>query len=380
MSTDPYLSNRVGGVNTANFVDDIPKKDKLYVDMLFFESNFKGIMPFEISVDTKKAKGVMRLSFIKKIDELQDVIKTYPEFSKPVSIAEVVKFAKQAFYNGNPEYYQLPDNSEMAFMAEYLPKMNSKKKTLLNSFVDTNLQITRISVQMANIGTNEIKRIQQDLKPKIDSIFNPEKYEVKVTGTSVVFLKGTNYLIKNLRESLILAIILIAFIMALLFSSLRMILLSLIPNLIPQLLTAAMMGYFGIPIKPSTILIFSIALGISADNTIQFLSRYRFELRLNKGNIKESVLYALGEAGYSMIYSSVVLCLGFSIFMLSTFGGTQAMGLLISFTLLLGIISNLFLLPSLLLSLEKYITTKKIGKNKFETATDVDAEALKMEQ
>ena len=151
-------------------------------------------------------------------------------------------------------------------------------------------------------------------------------------------------------------------------------------NLIPQLLTAAMMGYFGIPIKPSTILIFSIALGISADNTIQFLSRYRFELRLNKGNIKESVLYALGEAGYSMIYSSVVLCLGFSIFMLSTFGGTQAMGLLISFTLLLGIISNLFLLPSLLLSLEKYITTKKIGKNKFETATDVDAEALKMEQ
>jgi len=351
---------------TGNIVDDIPKKDPLYVDMLFFEKNFKGIMPFEISIDTHKDKGVMRLSVIKKIDELQDVLKTYPELSKPVSIAEVVKFAKQAFYNGNPEFYQLPDNSEMAFMAEYLPKMNSKKKTILNSFVDTNLRITRISVQMANIGTNDIKRIQQDLKPKIDSIFNPEKYDVKVTGTSVVFLKGTNYLIKNLRESLILAIILIACIMALLFSSLRMILLSLIPNLIPQLLTAAMMGYFGIPIKPSTILIFSIALGISADNTIQFLSRYRFELRLNKGNIKESVLYALGEAGYSMIYSSVVLCLGFSIFMLSTFGGTQAMGLLISFTLFLGVISNLFLLPSLLLSLEKFLSTQRIRKNTFE--------------
>ncbi len=350
---------------TGNIVDDIPKKDALYVDMLFFERNFKGIMPFEISIDTRKDKGVMRLSVIKKIDELQDVLKTYPELSKPVSIAEVVKFAKQAFYNGNPEFYNLPDNSEMAFMAEYLPKMNAKKKTILNAFVDTNLRMTRISVQMANIGTNDIKRIQQDLKPKIDSIFNPEKYDVKITGTSVVFLKGTNYLIKNLRESLILAIILIALIMALLFSSLRMIILSLIPNLIPQLLTAAMMGYFGIPIKPSTILIFSIALGISADNTIQFLSRYRFELRLNKGNIRESVLYALGEAGYSMIYSSVVLCLGFSIFMLSTFGGTQAMGLLISFTLFLGVISNLFLLPSLLLSLEKFLKTKHYKKNKF---------------
>jgi predicted RND superfamily exporter protein len=319
-------------------------------------------MPFEISIDTKKDKGVMRLSVIRKLDELQNVIHSYPEFSKPISVAEVVKFSKQAFYNGNPEYYQLPDNSEMSFMAEYLPKINSKKRTLMNSFVDTNLRVCRISVQMANIGTNDIKRIQEDLRPRIDSIFNPDKFDVKITGTSVVFLKGTNYLIKNLIQSLVLAIILIAFLMAALFSSIRMIVLSLIPNLIPQLLTAALMGYFGISIKPSTILIFSIALGISVDNTIHFLSRYRLELKINNGNIRESVLFALGEAGYSMIYSSVVLYLGFSIFMLSTFGGTQAMGLLISFTLLLGIICNLFLLPSLLLSLENKIISKRFKK------------------
>ncbi len=361
---------------TGNIVDDIPQKDPLYVDMMFFEQNFKGIMPFEISIDTKKDKGVMRLGFIKKIDELQDVIKTYPELSKPLSIAEVVKFAKQAFYNGNPEYYQLPDNSEMSFMAEYLPKVNNKKRTILNSFVDTNLRQTRISIQMANIGTNDINRIQKSLRPKIDSIFNPDKYDVKITGTSVVFLKGTNYLIKNLAQSLILAIILIALLMAVLFSSIRMIILSLIPNLIPQLMTAAMMGYYGISIKPSTILIFSIALGISVDNTIHFLSRYRLELRINNGNIKESVVYALGEAGYSMIYSSIVLYLGFSIFMLSTFGGTQAMGLLISFTLLLGIICNLFLLPSLLLSLEHRITTKRFNKPMIEMFEVEDDEKI----
>ena len=347
--------------------------------MLFFEQNFKGIMPFEISIDTKKDKGVMRLGFIRKIDELQDVIKTYPELSKPLSIAEVVKFAKQAFYNGNPEYYQLPDNSEMSFMAEYLPKVNNKKRTILNSFVDTNLRQTRISVQMANIGTNDINRIQKSLKPKIDSIFNPDKYDVKITGTSVVFLKGTNYLIKNLAQSLVLAIFLIALLMAVLFSSFRMIVLSLIPNLIPQLMTAAMMGYYGISIKPSTILIFSIALGISVDNTIHFLSRYRLELRINNGNIKESVVYALGEAGYSMIYSSIVLYLGFSIFMLSTFGGTQAMGLLISFTLLLGIICNLFLLPSLLLSLENKINSKRFNKPILEII-DENVEDEKIEE
>lgn len=357
---------------TGNIVDDIPKKDPLYVDLLFFESNFKGIMPFEISIDTKKDKGVMRLSVIKKIDELQKIIHSYPELSKPLSIAEVVKFAKQAYYNGNPDFYQLPDNGELSFMAEYLPKLNNKKRSIMNSFVDTNFRVTRISVQMANIGTNDIKRIQENLRPRIDSIFNPQKYDVKITGTSVVFLKGTNYLIKNLIQSLILAIILIALLMAVLFSSVRMIILSLIPNLIPQLLTAALMGYFDISIKPSTILIFSIALGISVDNTIHFLSRYRLELRINNGNIRESVLFALGEAGYSMIYSSVVLYLGFSIFMLSTFGGTQAMGLLISFTLLLGIICNLFLLPSLLLSLENLITTKNFNKPIIKLFNDED--------
>ncbi len=344
---------------TGNIVDDIPKRDPMYVDLTFFEQNFKGIMPFEISIDTKKDKGVMRMPFIRKIDQLQQVIATYPELSKPLSVAEVVKFAKQAFYNGDPEFYSVPDNSELAFMADYIPKVNNKKKTILNNFVDTTMRKTRVSVQMANIGTKEIQTLRNNIRPRIDSIFDPAKYDVKITGTSVVFLEGTRYLTGNLIESLILAVIVIALLMAFLFSSLRMIILSLIPNLVPQLLTAAMMGYFDITIKPSTIIIFSIALGISMDNTIQYLSRYRLELRRSKGNIKESVIYALGETGYSMVYSSIVLFLGFSIFTLSTFGGTQAMGFLISFTLLTGMFTNLLILPSLLLTLDKFSTSKR---------------------
>lgn len=344
---------------SGNVVDDIPHKDKLYTDLMFFEKNFNGIMPFEISIDTQKDKGVLRLSVIKKIEYLQKQLNQHHELSSPLSISEVVKFSKQAFYNGNPDFYQLPDNDEMSFMVDYMPKMNNKKKTILNSFVDTNFRETRISVQMANIGTKEIKKLNDDLRPIIDSIFPQDKFKVTVTGTSVVFLKGTSYLIKNLAQSLILAVILITILIATLFSSFRMIVLALLPNLIPQLLTAALMGFAGIPVKPSTILIFSIALGISVDNTIHFLSRYRYELSLNKGNIRESAIYALGEAGYSMIYSSVVLFLGFSIFIFSGFGGTQALGILISFSLLIGIICNLFLLPSMLMSLEKLLKNRK---------------------
>lgn len=377
----------IGGVmllkTTGNMVDDISEKDKMYKDLLFFEDHFNGVMPFEITVDTKRKKGILRSNTLEKLDQLQDTLAKYPQFSKPLSVVEVVKFSKQAFFRGDSSYYSLPDNQERNFILPYVPMMKSNKRTLMNSFVDTSLQITRISVQMANIGTNEIDSIQRGLETKIDKIFPPDQYEVTLTGSSIVFLKGTNYLVNNLIMSLILALIVIAGLMALTFSSFKMIVISLIPNLIPQLLTAAMMGYAGIPIKPSTILIFSIALGISVDNTIHFLSRYRQQLLLNDWRIKESVLAALNETGFSMIYSAAVLFFGFAIFILSSFGGTEALGYLVSFTLLVAMLSNLFVLPSLLLTMDKRIITKAFKEPLLEILNeegDIELDDLEIEE
>lgn len=347
---------------TGNVVDDIPKKDPLYKDLLFFEREFKGTLPFEIMIDTRKEKGAQNLATLKRMDRLQDTLMSYAEFSKPLSVAELVKFGRQAFYRGNPDDYQLPSSNEMNFMAAYLPQMEKGSRSLLNNFLDSNMQRARISVQMANIGTHDIARIRDELRPKIDSIFNPDRYDVTITGTSVVFLKGTDYLVRNLMTSLLLAIVVILLIMSLLFNSAKMVGISMIPNLLPQLLTAALMGYAAISIKPSTILIFSIALGISVDNAIHFLSRYRMELRLTNFDIRKSVLSALKETSYSMVYSSIVLFFGFAMFTLSTFGGTEAMGFLVSFTLLIAVLSNLLLLPSLLLTLEKRATTKRFSE------------------
>jgi predicted RND superfamily exporter protein len=347
---------------TGRMVDDIGKNTVLYQDLLFLEKNFKGVMPLEISIDTKKKKGVMSLSTLKKIDRLQDSLRNYPELSRPLSVVEVVKFAKQAFYNGDSSMYSLPNGNEMVFMIDYLPKFGKQKKTIVNSFIDSNLQVTRISVQMANIGTRDIQRIRDDLKPKIDSIFNPQKYDVNITGTSVVFLKGTDFLVSNLGTSLIFAIIMIAIIITFLFTSARIVIISLLANILPQIITAGMMGYIGISIKPSTILIFSIALGISIDNAILYLSRYRQQLSMRKWNIHECVVEALKETSFSMIYSSSVLFLGFSIFAFSSFGGTQSMGYLISLTLFIAMFCNLFLLPSLLLTFGKRGTPKSFKK------------------
>lgn len=367
---------------TGRIVDDIPKRDQLYKDLEFFERNINGVMPLEISIDTKKPNGVLRLSTLRKIEQLQEVLATYPELSKPLSVAEVVKFAKQAFYGGNEKMYALPNSQEKNFIMQYVPKMEGKQRTIINSFVDTTLRYTRISVQMANIGTTEIKRIKDELRPQIDSIFPPDHYDVKITGTSVVYLKGTNYLVKNLLTSLILALVVISILMALLFTSARMVMISMAPNLIPQIMTAAMMGFLAISVKPSTILIFSIALGISVDNAIHFLSRYRLQLRINDWNIKISVIRALSETGFSMIYSSVVLFFGFIIFTLSSFGGTEALGYLIAFTLLVALLSNLFLLPSLLLTLDKRITTKRFSEpflEIFDEEIDIELDELQIE-
>ena len=374
---------------TGNIVDDISRKDKLYKDLMFFEKHFKGVMPLEISIDSKTSNGIFanKGKTLYKIKRLHRLLKRDSVFSKylsrPLSLVDGISFLYQAHKGGDPKYYVLPPPTKLADLNQYTRGMDSTDKHPFRSFIDSTNRITRVSIQMANIGTKEISMITDRLRPEIDKIFPPDEYNVLLTGTSVVFLKGSSYLVKNLLTSLLLALLVISMLMALLFTSARMIIISLIPNLIPQLMTAALMGYLDIPIKPSTILIFSIALGISVDNAIHFLSRYRLQLKLNNWEIKASVLAALRETGYSMIYSSVVLFFGFGIFILSSFGGTEALGYLISFTLLIALLSNLFLLPSLLLSLDKYITTRSFREpllEIFDEEDDIDLDELVIEE
>jgi uncharacterized protein len=360
---------------SGKVVDDFRSDDPTLIDLKFFETNFGGVMPFEISVDTKKRNGVLVYSTIQKIDKLQNTINQHPEFSKPLSLIEVFKFARQAYYGGDPGKYSLPSSMEKNFIFGYIPQnVSGTGNSLLKSFIDSTKQITRISFQMADVGTNHMDSLMASILPQVDSIFDKGKFDVKVTGNSVVYARGTNFLIRNLFESVIIAIILISILMAFLFSSFRMILVSMVPNIIPLVITAAIMGFAGIPIKPSTIIVFSIALGISVDNAIQYLSRYRHELKINNGAIKLSAINALREAGFSMIYTSIVLVLGFSVFIVSEFGGTQALGILISTTLLIAMFFNVMVLPSLLLTLDKRLVSKSFTEPIIEIYEENDAE------
>ena len=346
---------------SGSLLEDMPKKADFFQDIQFFEEEFDGIMPLEFMINTQRKNGVTKLTNLKKIEQLVHEIEEIPELSSPLSVVDLAKYAKQTYYNGNPKYFDLPTRQETNFIMPYIKSLDQLQEGT-GTFVDSTGQYARVTTFMKDVGTEEMERIEAKLLPEIEKIFPPNQYEVIMTGKALIFQKGTRYLVKNLVLSLSLAIVLIALFMAWMFRSLRMIIISLVPNLLPLLMTAGMMGFLGIPIKPSTILVFSIAFGISVDDTIHFLAKYRQELKDNHWKIKRSVYPALRETAVSMFYTSIVLFFGFSVFMISSFGGTVALGGLVSATLLFAMLANLLLLPSLLLSLERSIANKNTLK------------------
>jgi predicted RND superfamily exporter protein len=346
--------------NDAHIVDDLPKSDKVFVDLKFFERNFKGVMPLEIIVDTKTKRGVVsNLTVIRKMDELSALLSSYPEVGHPLSIANGIKYANQAYFGGDSAFYQVPSDFGAAFLQPYLMAKSSDKNSmssrLLNSFIDSNKQKARISVSMADIGTSKLPKLLNRIRPEVYKIFDSTKYNVTFTGTSVTFLEGSKFIVHSLRDSLILAFLIIFGCMIALFRSWRILLISIVVNIVPLLITAGLMGWLGIRIKPSTVLVFSVALGITIDVTIRFLVNFKQELAMHDDSIADTVHRTIHDTGLSIIYTSLILIAGFGVFMLSQFDGTKSLGYLTSMTLLLAMVTNLTLLPALLLWMDSVI-------------------------
>ncbi|MFN0048655.1 MAG: efflux RND transporter permease subunit [Cytophagales bacterium] len=333
----------------AFMVDDMPARSTVKPDLAFFEQNFSGVMPLEVLIDLGKKRAAYNLKNLQKIGEFEDYIRTESVVSPPFSILSIIKSATQAYYNDTPENYRIPLNSEKGFILKYFSGSNNDL-TIIRSFVDTNAQVVRFSMKVADLGTKNMDDfINGRLKPKINEIFAGTEFKVDVTGTSLLFLKGNQYLLNDLTESMLWAFALISLMMAFMFTDIKMIIISVIPNLIPMLITAGIMGLFDIRMKISTAVIFSISFGITIDSTIHYLSKFSQELP-NCDTVLEAVLKSLKEEGISMIYTSIVLILGFSIFICSEFGGTIALGMLTCFTLFFALLTNMILLPALLVT------------------------------
>lgn len=343
---------------TGNLSEEFKKSDPVYQDLRFLEKRFGGVVPLELVIDTKRQGGAYKASTLKRMDRLQADMEQVRGVSRSLSLGDGLKFAKQAYYRGDSNFYALPTAQERSFIMDFIPRDQGAENSLLSSMVDSTGRYARISMQVEDMGKEESAYLQEALRESIERNFPSEKYAVTVTGAWIVFQKGTTYLIKNLVVSLTMAVAVIALVMAFIFRSFAMVLVSLIPNLFPLLMTAGIMGFFNIPLKPSTILVFSVAFGISIDDTIHFLAKYRQELKITNYNIGQSVLLAIRETGVSMFYTSIVLFFGFCVFTASSFGGIIALGILVSITLVIAMIGNLLILPTLLLSFERLIINK----------------------
>lgn len=341
-------------------VDDLPKSDRIYTDLRFFESNFKGVMPLEIVVDTKKKTGVTRvLNNLERIDSLSQFLNSLPDIARPLSITDGLKFARQAFFEGDSSSYSMPSEFDLPALIQYLnfkgdtsSSKNSLAK-LATTFMDSDRQKARISVSMKDVGSKRLPEILDTIRGRVNQLFDPAKYNVQLTGTSVTFLEGSRYIINGLKDSIMWAFVLIALCMLYLFRSARILVCSLIPNIIPLLITAGIMGWTGILLKPSTVLVFSVALGIAIDVTIRFLVNYKQELPRTNYDMKQTVIETIHSTGISIIYTSLVLIAGFIIFCFSGFDGTKALGWLTSLTLVTATLTNLVLLPAILISFVK---------------------------
>ena len=343
---------------SGNLIEDMPTNSEFVKDIKFFEKEFKGVLPLEVMIDSRRKNGMTRLANLKRMNDFHEHILKIPELSNPISIVNLSKYIKQSFYNGNPNYFQLPSSQENTFISSYIKNSNFKLGEK-NSYINETGQIARVTTMIGEIDTEVMEGIEESLLKGIELYFPKDRFDVTLTGKTLGYLKGTKFLIKNLLISLFLAIMLISLMITYLFRSYKMVIISLVPNILPLLFTAGVMGFLNIPIKPSTILVFSIAFGISVDDTIHFLVKYRQELIANNWKIRKSVFSSLRETGISMFYTSVVLFFGFSVFMTSSYGGTIALGGLVSTTLLFAMLANLVLLPSLLISLEKNISNKR---------------------
>jgi predicted RND superfamily exporter protein len=332
-------------------VDDLPKNNRIYTDLKYFENRFHGVLPLEIFIDTKKKNGATTLPVLQKMDELSAALRAHPQVSKPLSITEAIKFARQAYYDGDSSSYAVPNSFDVAFLLPYLRMKTDNSKSqfnqLIRSFIDSSKRYARISVGIADVGSIQLPKLLDSIRQETHAIFDSSRYDIRFTGTSITFLEGSYFIIHSLKESLLLALIMIVVCMFLLFRNWRIVLISILTNIIPLLITAGVMGFCNIPLKPSTVLVFSVALGIAIDVTIRFLVNYKQDL-LSHTDIESTVRATIQETGISIIYTSLILAAGFIVFLVSQFDGTKALGYLTALTLLLAMITNLTILPALL--------------------------------
>ena len=339
----------ISRIEIDNFLlEDLHDEDPHKQDFLFFEKHFSGVRPFEMAFSVgDSAETVLDREVILEVNKIEKYLKEEYGLGAIMSPVSLVKHTNMGLFGGNPDRFLVPE-SKRAFADIRRKIKNQDYRGPFRMYYTEDRKMGRISGKMTDDGGKLIKEKNEKLLKFIEENIDSNLVECRLTGMALLIDKNNETLASNMMNGLLIAFGIIALIMGILYRSLIIIFISLIPNMLPLLVIGGVMGFSGIDLKVSTSIIFTIAFGIAVDDTIHYMSKLRLELGKGK-----PLLYALKRTsistGKAITVTTLILCSGFITLILSTFTSTYYIGLLITITLVMAVLSDLLLLPVLLI-------------------------------
>lgn len=326
---------------------DLRKDHPLVQDFSFISESYGGSRPQEISIQLRdSSEEIFSAGVLTELEKVESYLENEYKLKNINSPLSFIKSANQVFNSGRSSAYQIPDSNTLRLLLsqdlEEEFKANSDRILFSSDFKQG-----RIMGFLPDLGSRKVYQMNADFYRFLEEELPNRRCEYRFTGTSHLLELNTEFLAMDILSGLALAVLGISLFMGLVLRSGKVVLIALLPNILPLLCLAAIMAIFGISIKISTAIIFLIALGISVDDSIHFLSHYRLERKEN--GVVESVKNTYIHTGRAIILTSAILSLGFLVLCLSNFLGTFYIGALVALSMILALIADLLLLPALIL-------------------------------
>ena len=317
------------------------------------DENMAGAMSMVIMVDTHTSDGLYNPRLLQAMDQLQSRIETsYSEqVTRTNSLANIVKDTYKIMSDDDPAYYRVPDDDQMISQLLYL--FNSANPEDRRALVSDDYSRSHISLNIYNAGSYQYQRFFEEISQEIDEVFGPlesefPELEVYLTGSMALLMRMADEVANSQFSSFTFAIAVISVIMIITLGSLQGGLMAMIRNMIPALLGFGLMGLLGIALDTDTLLIAPLIIGIAVDDTIHFMTHYRVEL-IRTGSISESLVSTIRDVGQAVMFTTMVLGLGFALLSFSDYLGMAKMGFFGSAAIFVALLCDLFLIPAMII-------------------------------
>ena len=317
------------------------------------DENMAGAMSMVIMVDTHTSDGLYNPRLMQAMDQLQNRIETRysDQVTRTNSLANIVKDTYQIMSDDDPAYYRVPDDSQMISQLLYL--FNSANPEDRRALVSDDYSRSHISLNIYNAGSYQYQRFFEEISQEIDEVFGPlesafPELEVYLTGSMALLMRMADEVANSQFSSFTFAIAVISVIMIITLGSFQGGIMAMIPNMIPALLGFGLMGLLGIALDTDTLLIAPLIIGIAVDDTIHFMTHYRVEL-IRTGSISESLVSTIRDVGQAVMFTTMVLGLGFALLSFSDYLGMAKMGFFGSAAIFVALLCDLFLIPAMII-------------------------------